>query len=93
MEAATTLWYTTAKNFLLAGGGGRGKVHKVFVELEYILYCLHVNIWLIKCWLADLLHTINSVIQYLYLKHTFSGMLQMARLVCSHYGYFGSTTS
>ena len=34
--SSTTLWYTTAKNFLLAGGGGRGKVHKVFVELEYI---------------------------------------------------------
>ena len=26
MEAANTLWYTTAMEFLLAGGGGRGKV-------------------------------------------------------------------
>ena len=36
METATTLWYINAKKFLLAGGWRRGKVHKVFVELEYI---------------------------------------------------------
>ena len=35
MEAATTLWYTTAKEFLLACKGGREKVYKVFIELEY----------------------------------------------------------
>ena len=40
MEAVTTLWYTTAKEFLLACGGGREKVHKVFIELEYIFILL-----------------------------------------------------
>ena len=40
MEAATTLWYTTAKEFLLACGGGREKVYKVFIELEYIFILL-----------------------------------------------------
>ena len=47
METATTLWYINAKKFLLAGGWRRGKVHKVFIELEYIFIlpaCQHLAI-------------------------------------------------
>ena len=67
MEAATTLWYTTAKEFILACGWGRGKVHKLFIELKYI-FIFPACQYLVNKTLVGIsgTHFYNLVIQYYY---------------------------